>query len=1382
MDRKDYHLGIDLGSVSLKVVLLNSKNEILFERWVRVSGDPLTAVSRVLLELNSEHPEKNISSIGVTGSGRGLIAGAIEAKLVNEISAHAAAASKLYSNVRTIIEIGGQDSKLVILNDTGDIKDFRMNELCAAGTGAFLDQQAARLNIGISEFAKLADNSTDPVPIAGRCAVFAKTDMTHHQQEGRPLPDIVAGLNEALVRSYISNLVRGKELPRPIAFQGGVASNPGLVRAFKKILNLQDEDLFVPKNHLTMGAIGASLISKNNLSLKTVRIDELVDKISTHVCTDGTATDKEAKILKKCLVKSLPPDFKVLNLNDNYLGIDVGSVSVKLALIGGEGLIYSDYRFSDGKPLDLLKTMLSGMNSKINSCSIGGVGITGSGRNFIGKLLRTDVILNEITAQIRAAKFIMPDADTIIEIGGQDAKFMRIENGHASHFEMNRVCAAGTGAFLQEQSDRLKLDLKKDFADHAFSSKRPADLGSRCTVFMESDIVSHQQMGFSKPDLVAGLSHSVITNYLEKVVSGSPIGDKILFLGGVAENRAIVSALEAQLSKTINTSTVGTLSGAIGAALTAHDERCAVKFIESKFLASADSLKFEQFHCEDCPNSCLITRESSQDGVTIGGRCGKWDSATKPKKLGHTSYIKKRTDLLGLKEILHHAECTAQNAPRIGIPRALLAFDRLPSWRTFFKELGCKVVLSPPTDTELLETGTKRLAVETCLPIKAFCAHIEWLQRSGEVDYLFIPSIIYSSKDKHNRDTSQCPYVQAARQFANNVATMPILNPVISWKWHPNDEERSMVEVAKTLRFSKKVARGAWNTACSVQDNFRKELLSMGDEVLRSLNDGTLNRAFVLLGKDYNVCDSRLNSNIVKTFEAFGETLITQDMLTDDSGNYTPTFKSMLWTHGKEIIAASEIASRIDHLYPVMITNFGCGPDSFTTKFAQDSASNKPFLTLEVDEHSSSVGMETRIEAFLDSLPERESLLEQKQTKTPAIKESIKKIYLPNFSDHGFAFAATFRSLGFEAVLTDLPDDESLQLGSKHSTSGECHPYTLMLGDYIKVAKSGDDFSNSCYFMPDSGLCRVGQFGNQMRLVAEKENLKLPINTNIEEILSLNPESKTASRTGAALVYWEMMRGMDFLSQKFFETRAYEVNAGDSDRVRANCRKMMMDFINDNRPHDGLKNAITLLDTVKTDRSKPKFKIGITGDYYTRICDYANSDIFRDIERLGGVVMLPPTMCEFVKYDSHQKPVWAFNHKNPSAFMQQMLARVVVKRKEKKIRKLFGDGIDYQIPLEYRRAIERLKPYMDEKLPSGMTSSVAAILEQIHSGADGILNLITFHCTYGLILGSTLASIDKDHPDIPKLTLIFEGIKPNHNKLRLEAFMERIKCRPKSRP
>ena len=1385
-----YHLGIDLGSVSLKVVLLDDALRVRFSRWIRVAGKPFDTLADILGHLKSEYAGITISSIGITGSGRPLIVNALAGRTVNELSAHAAAAATLLPEIRTIIEIGGQDSKLVVLEESGSsggankspsfhrrrsIRDFRMNELCAAGTGAFLDQQASRLGLTIEEFARLAAEATSPVPIAGRCAVFAKTDMTHHQQEGQSLPDIVAGLNEALVRSYLANLVRGQELPRPISFQGGVAANEGLAAAFRRILGVDEKEFVVPQHHRMMGAIGTALIAAEGESSKggSQTLEELIETFdhyhSEHRAIMDEGMPSQPKLVPPKL-RPTEPRWDRCRLDGTYLGIDVGSVSVKLAALGSEGIRYSDYRLSDGRPIDTLRSMIADMAQRTAETSFKGMGVTGSGRHFVGKLLGADVIHNEITAQTLATNILHPDTDTVIEIGGQDAKFIRIERGHSSHFAMNRVCAAGTGAFLHEQAKRLNVDLDHEFSEQALASENPAALGARCTVFMESDLVSHQQQGYAKRDLIAGLATSVVVNYLEKVVAGHPIGQRILFLGGVAENRSVVAALEAKLGRAVATSTVGKLSGAIGAALAAYEARRKGIYTKSGFELAEKKLAYEKFTCEDCANRCRITKTMGDRPHTFGGRCGKWDQAFRRPQSDKHSLLKKR------QQLLEANQCTGlqRRGTKVGIPRALLAYDMLPAWRTFFEELGCEVVLSPSTDDALLTEGIKRLVVETCLPVKAFCAHLHYIESQEDVDYLFVPSYVITGSDVHNRETVHCPYILSAVQFARPIVKTPILNPVINWDWHPRDEERGMVKIAARLGFSNREARRAWRQAQAAQRTFRHELRNMGQEVLARLKDGRLNRAFVLLGKDYNIHDPKLNSHAARILESRGETVLTQDMLTDDGGRYPSAYRSMVWSHGKEMLSAAQIIASTPALYPILVTSFGCGPDSFTIPFARDIMGEKPLLTLEVDEHSSSIGMETRIEAFLDALPEVPATPNRPCRQAFKAPRGIRRVFLPNFSDHGYAFAATMRCLGLEPVLTELPDDDSARLGTSHASSGECHPYVLMLGDYLKLATSDRDLSDACYFMPESSTCRVGQFGTQMRHVAEKKGARLPIFTRVEDFTSSIGGTPRTTYVKALLTYWEMMRGMDFLMQKHLETRAYETQPGAADQAHKVGREELLHHILADRPHEGLCRAIAHLESVPTDRDQRRVRIGITGDYYTRVCDYANNETFRQIERAGGVVWLPPTLSEFVKYDTHQKPIQAFHHRKAANLLQALAIKSVVNSRERRVRDLFGNGLGYQVPLEYERGMNLIRNYMDSKLPTGLTGSVAAILEQIHAGADGVLSLITFHCTYGLIIGSVMKLIDEDFPGVPKLTLIFEGLKPTHNRLRLEAFMERV--------
>jgi predicted CoA-substrate-specific enzyme activase len=1319
MDKHIYRLGVDLGSISLKVALLDSKGTVVFSDWRRVGGAPLEELSRLLGEVCERFPNSNINGIGVTGSGRKLVADAVGAKAINEISAHAEAAAALIPEARTIIEIGGQDSKLVILGDSG-VEDFKMNELCAAGTGAFLDQQAARLGLSIEEFAQLAKDSTSPVSIAGRCAVFAKTDMTHHQQEGKALPDIVAGLNDALVRSYLANLVRGKKLPKPVAFQGGVASNEGLVGSFRKILSLEENDLVVPEHHRVMGAIGAALGVEHEEDAKTVSMGWLVESFEEYRRSHSAHLEEEEEILSQLLPPSgtrLEFDCSSLKLDGSYLGIDVGSVSVKTVLLDQNGIVFSDYRFSNGRPRDVLQEILNNMKEEQGDLDIRGIGVTGSGRHFVSKLVDAKVVKNEISAQVVAACSIMPDVDTIFEIGGQDAKFIRVEGGRASIFSMNRVCAAGTGAFLQEQADRLKIDLKSEFQGHAFDSMRPAALGPRCTVFMESDLVSHQQRGYAKCDLVAGLAVSVIKNYFEKVVGGHSIGERVLFLGGVAENKAVVAAMEDELGKDLATSDMGTLSGAIGVALIAAEE--------------------------------MKSKTSSETQARVA-----------------KSYLNERTKLLdGGNEV---------GQPTVGIPRALMTFDKLPAWRAFFTALGCRVVVSPPTNEDMLKEGMKHLAVETCLPAKAICAHVRWLQDFGDVDYIFIPSIVYTGQDKHKRHTIHCPYIQGAVQLVRNAVDTPLINPVMSWIWHPRDEERVMSRCAEELGRSRQDGRRAWQKACSADTEFRFKLRGFGDDVMARLEKGELKRAFVLLGKDYNVGDPMLNSSVVDALENKGETVITQDMLVSEDGSYPDGYWEMYWPHGKEILAAASVAARTAGLYPIFVTSFGCGPDSFTIDSARDILGEKHMLVLDVDEHSSTVGVETRLEAFLDSLPKDGAVTHKSERRVVGSRSDITKVFIHDFSDHGYAFAATIRLMGLEPVFSGGPDEEAEKLGAANASSGECHPYVLMLGDYIRTVQKGGDFTGACYFMPDAKDCRMGQFGRHMRLVAEKLGSALPVISTINDLKPSLPNPSIRTGVKTMITYWEMMRGMDFLMQKYLETRAYEKVAGSTDRAYAHGKKLLMDCIMSNDPHAGLEKALAELKGVEVDRNQKRVKIGITGDYYTRVCDYANGNIFREIERLGGVVMLPPTMTEFFKYDAYNRLKSTVNHRSWKGLVRALAVRSFVERRENRVREIFGDDLDYGVPLKFKKQMDLVKPYINFKVANGLVGSVGAIMEQIKAGANGILSLITFHCTFGLVINAALKSINKDYPHIPSLALIFEGLKPTHNFTRLEAFMEQV--------
>lgn len=563
-------LGVDIGSLTVKVVLLDEEDRVVVGHYRPSQGMPMTTALDILDELLSGDPDP-VRGVAVSGSGGRLLGEALDAPYVNELVAQTAAVRRFYPHARTVIEIGGQDSKLLLLEEQGgrvDLSDFALNTQCAAGTGSFLEQQAGRLGLSIEEFSRLAAQAQDPPYIAGRCAVFAKSDIVHLQQVGTPLPEILGGLCMALARNFQSDVGRGKPFHTPILFQGGVSRNEGMLRAFRSVLDLSDETLFVPTHDVFMAAIGAALGTGNQEALDWPSVRQrLLDAVREREGA-GPATLPP-------LVDAPTPHIATPHsdgAHDLYIGIDVGSVSTKGVLIDTQGHVVTKvYLRTRGNPLQATREVLQALGTQASTDQVRGVGVTGSGRELVGRFVGADVVKNEITAQARAAVEIDPETDTILEIGGQDSKFILLDSGVVVDFALNKACAAGTGSFLEEQATRLGIPLEEMVAS-ALEAPRPVQLGERCTVFMESDLIHYQNRGAGKHDLSAGLAYSIALNYLNRVVADRPIGQRVLFQGGVAGNRAVVAAFTSLLERPIRVPPHFEVTGALGAALIAKEE------------------------------------------------------------------------------------------------------------------------------------------------------------------------------------------------------------------------------------------------------------------------------------------------------------------------------------------------------------------------------------------------------------------------------------------------------------------------------------------------------------------------------------------------------------------------------------------------------------------------------------------------------------------------------------------------------------------------------------------------------------------------------------------------------------------------------------------
>ena len=997
-------MGIDVGSVSIKVALLDGQERIVEHRYVRHRGQPLETVRNILKEMSGRHALEKLTALAVTGTGGQRAAKLLGGTFVNEIIAQTKAVGRYYPEARTVIEIGGEDSKLLMVRQDPRrgvmiLEDFSMNTMCAAGTGSFLDQQASRLGLTIEEFARLSLKSESPPRMAGRCSVFAKSDMIHLQQIGTPDFDIAAGLCFAMARSFKSNIGRGKTFTPPILFQGGVAANPGLVRAFEEILGLESGQLIIPEHHAHMSALGAVLIAMNGevevgkfLGLQNL---ETGMKEVTARTEEMTALELDYEVENEQRIAFKPVELEETDEPvDIYLGIDVGSLSTNVVAIDRQHRVLARrYLRTAGRPIEAVRRGLLEIGGEIGDhVKVRGVGTTGSGRYLTGEFAGADVVRNEITAQATAAIDLDPTVDTVFEIGGQDSKYISIDNGTVVDFEMNKVCAAGTGSFLEEQAEKLGINIVEEFGQLALSSKSPGKFGDRCTVFMESDLVSHQQQGMVREDLVAGLAYSIVYNYLNKVVEDRRVGDNIFFQGGTAWNQGVVAAFEKVTEKKITVPPHHDVTGAIGAAILAmeNDRDGETRF--KGFDLSQRTYTSTSFICKGCANQCEIRKITfgEEKPLFYGARCEKWerDDSAEQRGADLPELFKEREAFL-LEEFERRGlrEKTSQMPPDrvIGIPRVLHFYELLPFWTALFDELGFGVVLSETTNPQLIYRSIENVVAETCFPVKVVHGHILDLMDKG-VRRIFLPSIINMPRAHPEQgENYYCPLSQGLPYIARSALSAEalgaeFLEPYFHFQHEPKHLQKEMVRFGKSLGASPGTVKKALAAAWRAQQAFEERCRQRGREILPGLTGDP--RAVVILSRPYNGCDPGLNLGLPKKLRDMGVLAIPQDFLSLDDSPTLKQLTDMYWKSGQRILAAAEELKKHPHVYAIFITNFKCGPDSFIAHFLRYRMAGKPYLQLEVDEHSADAGVITRCEAFFDSLERKPAVRRKDSEKT----------------------------------------------------------------------------------------------------------------------------------------------------------------------------------------------------------------------------------------------------------------------------------------------------------------------------------------------------------------------------------------------------------------
>jgi len=1007
--RQDFdklYVGIDAGSVSINCMVINDRGKIVFEApYGRHFGRVDEGIVTLIQGLYDRFGEDHIHSISFTGNHGKELSERLGAFYEFETISQVLGATFVRPDVRTVISMGGQETALFQITHpapdaasgraTWELEYFNTNGPCASGTGSFIDQQAQRLATSmytektdisqdqidriLRDFIGLGVQSTTPANVACRCTVFTKSDMIHLQNRGERLEDIIYGLHVGNARNYMSTIVSNRVLDDPILFVGGLSLNELQVKAFREYF----PGLIVPPHNTSIGALGVALqaLASQEGGLdagRRIRPHDLLERlhaarrvsvpIAPRLALRKTVFPENNAIPKRALGKKARA----------WLGIDIGSTTTKYALISEAGeIVHKNYVPTQGKPIEVTQGLLAYLRDQIgHRIHMAGTATTGSGRNVVGDFLNVDLIIDEITAHARGAVAIDREVDTIFEIGGQDSKYISIANTYPLDFDMNKVCAAGTGSFLHELANKYGINIVEEFQDIALSSEAPVRLAERCTVFMESDLVSYHQKGVPRNDLIAGLCYAIVYNYLNRVVEKRKIGQRVMFLGGPSLNKGVVAAFENVLGRPLVVPMHREVLGAYGAALSVQEMMRMENRTETSFRglesAIADRMSYTEKICQadpNCHNQCKLKVYDFDGRRSVwGGECGRYE-VTRARGGAKPDYFALRqqiweTYMAGVYEKLKDGPIMeVDGRPTIGLQRALYGHQNAVLWAHFFDRLGYRLVLTPPTNAEISKIGIETMVAETCYPVKVSHGHVKALV--GKTSYLFVPTMIDMATPAPGEKGSLCPMVQANSymvRMALNLSPSSILNPEVHLK---HDTDTLAMELADQLegklRRSGRDIRKALTYALEREAHFREALSKAGEEILKDHDSGT--PMVVVTGRSYNLYDERLNLRLGRNLAKIGVSALPMDFI-DVSGVDLSDFPSMYWGLGAQILRTAKVVERSPFCFGLHLTNFGCGADSFLEHFYRHIMGDKPYLILELDEHSAVAGAMTRLEAY----------------------------------------------------------------------------------------------------------------------------------------------------------------------------------------------------------------------------------------------------------------------------------------------------------------------------------------------------------------------------------------------------------------------------------
>ena len=954
---------------------------------------------------------------------------------------------------------------------------------------------------------------------------------------------------------------------------------------------------------------------------------------------------------------------------------------------------------------------------------------------------------------------------------------------------MNKVCAAGTGSFLEEQAEKLDISIRGDFQDLALAAEKPARLGDRCTVFMESDLNSHQQKGVEKDNLIAGLAYSIVHNYIQKVVGNKRIGNRIFFQGGVTNNESVVAAFEKVTGKTITVPPHFDVTGAIGAAMLARNEIKNGTTTRFKgFDISRIPFSVDKFTCKSCANQCEIRKiviEGEKKPLFYGGRCEKWEvEERKGKGKGIPNYFDERLALL----IDDYEEKPADERTTIGIPRNLMLFyQQFPYWRTFFEELDFRVVLSRPTDRGLVTKSLEMLTAETCFPVEVMHGHVYDLL-DKDVDFVFAPFIITAEAQSDNPTVNyNCPWIQTfpfmiQTSFKGDPRADKFLIPTLHFRYGRKVLSDQLSQFMKeNFKISKSRVTKAIIAAEEKQKKFEDAVVEKGKLALEQRPKDK--EAVVILGRPYNSGDPELNLHIVEKLINMDVVPIPVDYLPLSEHNPFEDYPMMYWPNGQRIISATKKIADDKSLNAIYLGNFRCGPDSFLLHYVREEMKGKPFLQIEIDEHSADAGMITRCEAFLDSLRGYKKIQSQKLQKAApqtAIKRSDSEertLYFPYMADQAHGIAAACRSCGVKAEVLPMQDERDIELGRQHMSSRECFPMIATTGSFLKkIFEPGFESEKSSFFMPGhNGPCRFGQYGKLQRLIFDNLGFH-----DVEIVAPSNTDSYAELSKGAGIKFrlnaWKAIVAIDLLRKLLQEHRPYEETPGETDRVYQSCLQNVITSVENGSKDltEVMTEAAGAFKGIPTRNDGRKPVIAIIGEIFMRDNKYCSGDLVGRLEALGAETVMAPAR-EWITYSTYRYWRDSAFKKDAKGLLKSKIQELFQERTGHTLEKTVADITDHSLDVTLTDMLNSCGPYVHKHYDGDPAIALGSAALLAENGVAGIVNLLPFTCMPGTLITSVSTTFRKDYDNIPWVNIAYDGQDDSAIETRLQAFMHQAR-------